>query len=440
MILPAALDERLSVANRILQWGIFFIGDPRHYSLEHRLLNTISLLNGVVNLVGTATQVLWRMPVFMLAVHFLTGILFLVCYYFSRFRGMYRQLYWPFVVMTAAFLFLNSIENGGFEGGAHYYFLVAFVIAVILSNRWQRTIAATVFFTLVVAALVGIQFRYPQYLIYYDSQFRRFCDLASNFLFVNIFLGVLVRIFAQNLNQERNKSDRLLRNILPDSIAEELKRNDHVRPMGYRCATVLFTDFVGFSKLAEKMTAKELVTELDSKFSTFDEIANRHHLEKIKTIGDGYMAAGGLPTPNETHAVDCVLAALEFKAYMEAEQNRRKALGLPVWLLRIGIHSGPLIAGVIGQGKFAYDVWGDTVNTASRMESSGEPGRINISRDTYELVKAVFDCEYRGQITAKHKGEVEMYFVNGIKPEFAKTTGSLVAEGRFLELYRKFGE
>lgn len=422
---------------KLLQWGDFFIGDPRHYLLEHRLLNTLSLLNGALNLIGTGTLVLWQTPTSMLALHFITGILFLACYYFSRFRGVYRQLYWPFVVITAVFLFLNSLENAGFAGGAHYYFLVAFVIAVILSTSWQRTIAAAIFFTLVVSVLGVIQFAYPQYLTHYDSEFKRFSDVASNFLFVNIFLGVLVTILAQNLNQERNKSDRLLRNILPDSVAEELKRNDHVKPILYESATVLFTDFVGFTKLAEKMTPEELVTELDNSFCKFDEIAQRHNLEKIKTIGDSYMAAGGLPTPNETHAVDCVLAALEFQAYIESERIRRGALGLPVWLIRIGIHSGPLIAGVIGQEKFAYDVWGDTVNTASRMESSGEPGRINISRDTYELVKEFFECEFRGQIKAKNKGEIEMYFVNDVKPEFAKDTGNLGAQGRFLELYLK---
>jgi adenylate cyclase len=419
--------------NTLYRWQAFLIGDPRHYLLEHRLLNTISLINSVTNLVGSALQ----SSTLLLVLHLVTGILFLACYYSSRFEGAYRQLYWPFVGITAIFLFLNSLENAGFRGGAHYYFLVAYVIAVILSNRWQRTVAVTIFFILVVATLGVIQFQAPKMMKDYESDLQRFSDVGSNFLFVLIFLGVLVTILAQNLNQERSKSDRLLLNILPNSVAEELKRKERVKPMVYECATVLFTDFVGFTKLAEKMTAEELVAELDNSFRAFDEIARRHNLEKIKTIGDAYMAAGGLPTPNETHAVDCVLAALEFQAYIESEQIRRNALGLSGWPIRIGIHSGPLVAGVIGQEKFSYDVWGDTVNTASRMESSGVPGRINISHDTYELVKDYFECEYRGAITAKNKGEIEMYFVNGIKPEFAKDTGNLGTQGRFLELYLK---
>ncbi len=419
--------------NTLYRWQAFLIGDPRHYSLEHRLLNTISLINSVTNLVGSALQ----NSTLLLVLHLITGILFLACYYSSRFEGAYRQLYWPFVGTTAIFLFLNSLENAGFAGGAHYYFLVAYVIAVILSSRWQRTVAVTGFFILVVAVLGVIQFRAPKMMKPYQTELERFSDVAGNFLFVLIFLGVLVTILAQNLNQERVKSERLLLNILPESVAEELKANDRVQPLTYECATVLFTDFVGFTKLAEKMTAEELVAELDASFCNFDEIARQHNLEKIKTIGDAYMAAGGLPTPNETHAIDCVLAALKLAAHMESERVRRQELGLPVWPIRIGIHSGPLVAGVIGQEKFSYDVWGDTVNTASRMESSGAPGRVNISQDTYELVKEYFDCEYRGAITAKNKGEIEMYFVNGIKPEYEKQTGSLGAQSHFLELYRQ---
>ncbi|HMV47323.1 MAG TPA: adenylate/guanylate cyclase domain-containing protein [Blastocatellia bacterium] len=419
--------------NTLYRWQAFLIGDPRNYSLEHRLLNTISLINSVTNLVGSALQ----SSTLLLVLHLITGILFLACYYSSRFEGAYRQLYWPFVGTTAIFLFLNSLENAGFAGGAHYYFLVAYVIAVILSNCWQRTVAVTGLFILVVVIMGVIQFQAPQMMRPYQTELERFSDVAGNFLFVLIFLGVLITILAQNLNQERGKSERLLLNILPESVAEELKRNDHVQPLTYDCATVLFTDFVGFTKLAEKMTAEELVAELDASFCNFDEIARQHNLEKIKTIGDAYMAAGGLPTPNETHAIDCVLAALKLAAHMESERIRRQELGLPVWPIRIGIHSGPLVAGVIGQEKFSYDVWGDTVNTASRMESSGAPGRINISQDTYELVKEYFDCEYRGAITAKNKGEIEMYFVNGIKPEYEKQTGSLGAQSRFLEHYRQ---
>src|SRR5262249_37787718 len=161
--------------------------------------------------------------------------------------------------------------------------------------------------------------------------------------------------------------------------AEELKRTDRVQPLRYDSVSVVFTDFVGFTNIAEKMTAEELIDELDNCFCHFDDIARRHKLEKIKTIGDSYMAAGGIPTANKTHAVDCVLAAFEIAQYMADLKDEKRTWNKPSWQLRLGIHSGYVVAGVIGEEKFAYDIWGDTVNTASRMESSGVADMINIS-------------------------------------------------------------
>jgi len=224
-------------------------------------------------------------------------------------------------------------------------------------------------------------------------------------------------VLTKNLNQERAKSDSLLLNILPASVAEELKMRDSVSPRHYESASVLFTDFVGFTQIAEGMTPDELVAELDACFSRFDAIARKHKLEKIKTIGDSYMAVGGVPAANRTHAVDSALAALEIQRFMTELAAKKAALNQPCWQLRIGVHTGPLVAGVIGGEKFAYDVWGDTVNTASRLESSGVAGRINISAATYEQVKGLFVCEHRGKILAKNKGEIDMYFVNSVNSE-----------------------
>jgi adenylate cyclase len=257
--------------------------------------------------------------------------------------------------------------------------------------------------------------------------------VRSNFLFVQFLTGILVVVLAKNLNQERAKSDSLLLNILPASIADELKTNNVVNPRHYQSASVLFTDFVGFTQIAEGMSPNELIAELDACFSRFDAIARKRKLEKIKTIGDSYMAVGGVPAANRTHAVDSVLAALEIQRFMMELAEKKKALNRPCWQLRLGIHTGPLVAGVIGREKFAYDVWGDTVNTASRLESSGVAGRINISGDTYDIVKDFFVCEYRGKISAKHKGEIDMYFVNAIQPSLSHD--SQEPNQRFAELY-----
>jgi len=207
---------------------------------------------------------------------------------------------------------------------------------------------------------------------------------------------------------EKKKSDELLLNILPQETAEELKQFGSAKARSFEMVTVMFTDFKGFTAVAEKLGAEQLVQEINEYFVAFDGILQRHGVEKIKTIGDAYMAAGGLPTPKATHAVDVVKAALDIQAFIR-EQKMKK--GGAAFDIRIGIHSGPVVAGIVGVKKFAYDIWGDTVNTAARMESSGVAGKINISAATYELVKEHFRCMPRGKVNAKGKGEIDMYFL-----------------------------
>jgi class 3 adenylate cyclase len=218
-----------------------------------------------------------------------------------------------------------------------------------------------------------------------------------------------------NLNlieQERRKSDKLLLNILPIETAHELKETGVATPRYYEMVSILFTDFEGFTTAVEKLKAIEVIQELDFCFNHFDEIVEKYGLERIKTIGDSYMAAGGLPIANQSNPADTVCAGLEIQAFMHELKAQREAEGKSAWQCRLGIHTGEVIAGVVGTKKFAYDVWGDTVNLASRMESSGEIGRVNISGATYEIIKAGFQCTYRGKIPAKNKGVTEMYFAD----------------------------
>ena len=414
------------------------VGDDRRFTLEHRLFNTISLLNGVTNLGGALSMLVLVGDRFLTWLHLLTGLLFLVCYYFSRFRGAHRALYWPFVLLIAAFLFASALTTAGTRGSAHFYFFPALVIAIILAGSRRRdTALAFALFFAATAALLAVERWRPEWVTGYPSERARSFDIAANLLFVQFFTGLLVLVLTQNLNQERRKSDRLLLNVLPESIAHELKMNDRVRPLEYGSASVLFTDFVGFTKIAEGLGPQQLIEQLDGCFRRFDQVALRHGLEKIKTIGDSYMAAGGIPAPNRTHAVDCVLAALDIQRVMAEMMDEKRAAKQPFWQSRVGINTGPIVAGVIGREKFSYDVWGDTVNTASRLESSGVANEVNISATTYREVKDFFVCEYRGKVAAKSKGEIDMYFVRGLRPELSEGGDGLTPNSRFAEMYRR---
>jgi class 3 adenylate cyclase len=218
----------------------------------------------------------------------------------------------------------------------------------------------------------------------------------------------------KQLNASNQKNEELIENILPKRIAAELKRKGEVQPKLYKNVTVMFTDFYQFTRIAENMTAMHLVRELDTYFKAFDKIIEKYGIEKLKTIGDAYMCASGIPEEREDHAMMIIHAALEIKELVEKMHSEREVKGIEAWQIRIGIHSGNVVAGIIGDTKFTFDIWGDTVNTASRLESHSEPGKVNISSNTYELIKDIFKCEYRGKIKAKSKGEIDMYFVEGL--------------------------
>jgi class 3 adenylate cyclase len=213
------------------------------------------------------------------------------------------------------------------------------------------------------------------------------------------------------LGVEKAQSDKLLRNILPDEVADELKITGKASAKHYQKVSVLFTDFKGFTARSANMTPEEVIEELNKCFSAFDEIIEKYNLEKIKTIGDAYMCAGGLPVANKTNPIDAIRAGLAMQEYMTAYKNECIAKGEPYFECRLGINTGEVVAGVVGTKKFAYDIWGDTVNTASRAESNGALGKVNITETTYELVKDIFKCEYRGDIEVKGKGKMKMYFV-----------------------------
>lgn len=222
-----------------------------------------------------------------------------------------------------------------------------------------------------------------------------------------------LKIKTKELEEEKNKTDELLHHILPKEIIKELKQNGVVDPRHYKMISILFTDFQGFRHISNALPPSELVAELNEIFYSFDLIIEKYGLEKLKTLGDTYMIGGGLPKESADHAVRVVCAGLDMIEFLD----KRNINNDVKWLMRVGVNSGQVVAGIVGTNKFTYDVWGDTVNIASRMESNSEPGKINISGSTYELIKDYFECEYRGKLNAKGKGEIDMYFVKSAKPE-----------------------
>jgi class 3 adenylate cyclase len=217
------------------------------------------------------------------------------------------------------------------------------------------------------------------------------------------------------IRKQQELAETLLLNVLPPSVAAELKEKGAVDPRYHDDVTVLFTDFQGFTLSTEKLAAEELVSSLHEYFTAFDKVSHRYGLEKLKTIGDSYMCVAGLPERRPSHAVDALLAAFEILE----EVKRAHSKGLPPWSIRIGVHTGPVISGVVGIRKFAFDIWGESVNFASRMESSGSPNRVNLSAATYSKVKDFFECESRGKVATKEGREFEMYFAVGPVPSLS---------------------
>jgi class 3 adenylate cyclase len=230
----------------------------------------------------------------------------------------------------------------------------------------------------------------------------------ENALFYNE-LENKVKERTSELQIEKKKSDDLLLNILPEDVANELKQTGHTRPRNYEIATVLFTDFENFTSKSALFSPEQLVHLIDTCFTKFDEIVSRYKMEKIKTIGDSYLCVSGVPDAESHNPVNAIKAAIEIINAIKILRSGPD--GENYFDIRIGIHTGPLVAGVVGDKKFAFDIWGDTVNTASRMEQNSEANKINISRATYDLVSDKFECLYRGKKAAKNKGKIEMYFV-----------------------------
>lgn len=334
------------------------------------------------------------------------------------YRGKTRRFYGPIVafayLMTALITSLTVIFGGVY--GLEYWVLVVMGIGIFVLHKKAFLRHSGTLFALV--AFIGLRiwtYYMPEILPVPHQPTRIFYIL---FTAAALFLIMVLefRFIAQQSTRaedafiaQRDLADKLLLNIMPQSVANELKLKGKYEPRHYESVTVLFTDFVGFTRLAAGMSPHDLLASLESCFGEFDRIVQKHGLEKLKTIGDSYMCAAGIPDPVADHAERAARAALDFLAVVNGQKAQAEKNGRPYWDIRIGLHTGPLVAGIIGDHKFAYDIWGDTVNIASRMESAGEVGRINLSAATAQSIGGKFEIRSRGLQNAKSLGDTEMF-------------------------------
>jgi len=313
----------------------------------------------------------------------------------------------------------SMYERGGLLSAQVIFLVLIPAVSVLVTNTmssviWSAICVLTVFSFIYLHETGDLPQNQPDAAVYFSNALTNY---VTAILFVSslfIYSEASRRKARKLLLEEMERSDKLLLNILPEDVARELEEKGHAKARYFDQVTVIFTDFEDFTRTSSKLQPAELLAELELYFGTIDRIIEHHGIEKIKTIGDAYMAVGGLPIPSTNHAEKVVKAALEIRDAVEklpGLMNGKKETVKRKFPIRIGIHTGPVVAGVVGFKKFQFDIWGDTVNTASRMESNGVAGKVNISETTYELVKDKFNCEYRGEVEVKGKGKVKMYFV-----------------------------
>lgn len=385
-------------------------------------------LSNLVLTLGMAVHLMWVTLFFYLnvwnlfSINILSSLIYIFCIVINR-KGYHftSSVLMVFEIIIHQIFAINEL---GLNAGFQYYIIVIGLFPFLMpKGKWGLKILL-LSLCLISYVLLEEYFKLKAPLSIIPEGFISFFRI-SNIIFsfssldlsgayFNIVMHETEELLEKKTTeviQEKAKADELLLNILPAETAEELKKTGKTIPKLFDSVSVLFTDFKNFTKMSEELNAKELVEEIHYYYCEFDKIISQNNIEKIKTIGDSYMAVAGLPGESNTHSIDTIKAAQQIISFINIEKKKRELLQKPFFEIRIGIHSGPVIAGIVGTKKFAYDVWGDTVNIASRMESSCIPGQINVSGSTYNLAKDYFQFNYRGKIQAKNKGEIDMYFV-----------------------------
>lgn len=395
--------------------GMVDIGTNKDFSFtETRYLR----VTNIASILGALFMAIWMIlaiyltdaPIIYIS-NGLMGLMFLLVLIFNR--NGWRVLASTWLIISSYVSVLLFLYLLGYSSGVTASCFLIIILPYMTFPRKARK-SAHGFSLLACLTLIVTVFLQSRITAHYDVMDPYLLQVVNisltGFICLTLVwsLSVLIDSSEESLMAEQKKSDDLLHNILPAKVVKDLKETGRTTPKRHKNVTILFTDFKGFTELVASIPAITLVNELNDIFGRFDEIVEEEGVEKIETIGDAYLAACGLEEETTDHAIKCIRTAQRMLAYLD-ERNRKHNIK---WAMRAGIHSGPVIAGVVGKKKFNYDLFGDTINTASRIESSGQPGKVNISETTYQLVKNDIDCENRGKIHVKGKGKLEMYFVN----------------------------
>ncbi|WP_282057096.1 adenylate/guanylate cyclase domain-containing protein [Maribacter luteus] len=401
--------SKTSIFQRIVDYGA-----NKEFSItENRYLR----ITNIASILGILFMVMWMITALYLTdapiLHVSNGLLALMFSFVLLFNGKgWRVLASTWFTATTYIGIILFLYLLGYSSGVWVICYIIIITPYMTFPKSARKLAIgfSILGGLTLIISVVLQSKIIAHYDVLDPYFLQVINISTTGLIcltIAWTLSVLIDRSEESLKAEQKRSDDLLHNILPVNVARDLKETGKTVPKRHKNVTILFTDFIGFTELVASIPAITLVNELNDIFGRFDEIVEETGVEKIETIGDAYMAACGLEEEVKEHAINCIKAAQRMLSYLEERNNKHEIK----WRMRVGVHSGPIVAGVVGKKKFNYDLFGDTINMASRMESLGEHGKINISKTTYQLVKNDINCESRGKIHAKGKGELEMYFV-----------------------------
>jgi len=372
----------------------------------YNMLLLIAIFAGPLVILGNTLQ---HLHIIAIVSPLAVTLTFIFIYYLSVKRNLMFKFF--VCIVFLAFTAVQWIYNGGGStGGMQYFFIWTFVIATILLRGIKLTLYVIINCAVLLLLLI-YEYLDGSMIVQYADKTTRFVDIIISASLTFILVSFMVKIFFREIDSERQKSEELLLNILPRKVIKELKDKGNTSPEAFEEVTVLFSDIVGFTDLSVRLPVETLITELNDIFTAYDNIIEKHSCERIKTIGDAYMAVCGLPDYNAKHCRNVVNAAIEMIRYME-ERNRVNPLKFHI---RIGIHTGRVIGSVVGIKKYIYDVFGDTVNTAFRLESLSKPMKINISNEVRESLSEPYDFQDRGMIEVKGKQAMQMFFVEASK-------------------------